>query len=71
MAENGSKTWTYKASEIFDDIPNDPKNCTMKIPQEIADEIGLVPGDTVKVLLGDQGTVIIQKADKKDIDGKE
>ena len=31
MAE--SKTWTFKAEEIFSDIPNDPKNVNMKIPE--------------------------------------
>lgn len=67
MAENKTKSWTFKAEEIFEDIPDDLENCNMKIPEEVADAIGLVPGDRVKILMGDQGTVIIQKA----VDGEE
>jgi hypothetical protein len=55
------KTWTYNAEDIFEEIPTDLENVMMKIPPEVADEIGLKPGDTVKVLWGDQGTIIIQK----------
>ena len=56
-----NKTWTYKAEDIFEEIPTDLENVMMKIPPEIADEIGLKPGDTVKILWGDQGTIIIEK----------
>lgn len=58
-----SKQYTYKVEDIFEDIPDDPEHINMKIPEEIAKEIGLEPGDTIKVLWGDQGTVILQKAD--------
>ena len=63
------KTFTYKAEDIFEDIPDDPENVNMNIPPEIAKEIGLVPGDAIKVLWGDQGTIIIEKL--KDSSGKE
>lgn len=63
MAE--SKTWTFKAEEIFSDIPNDPKNVNMKIPEEVAEKVGLKPGDTIKVLWGDKGTIKIEKVDPK------
>tara|TARA_B110000503_G_scaffold116090_1_gene174871 strand:+ start:484 stop:684 length:201 start_codon:yes stop_codon:yes gene_type:complete len=59
------KTWTFRAEEIFEDIPNDPKNVMMKIPEEIMELQGWKEGDTVKVSWGDQGTVIIEKADKQ------
>jgi frataxin-like iron-binding protein CyaY len=66
------KSWIYKAEDIFEDIPEDLENCQMKIPDEVAAAVGLVPGDTVKILLGDQGTVIIQKVDPtKEAYGKE
>lgn len=55
------KQWVYKVEDIFEDIPNDPKNVNMNIPQEIADTIGLKPGDPIKILWGDQGTIIIEK----------
>jgi|TARA_B110000503_G_scaffold33021_1_gene53651 hypothetical protein len=54
-------TWTFKTEEIFEDIPNDPKNVMMKIPEEIAKKAGLVPGDKMRILWGDQGTIIIEK----------
>jgi len=60
-----AKRYIYKAEEIFEDIPDDPENVNMKIPDEIADQIGLKPGDNVRILWGDQGTVIIEKAEKE------
>lgn len=69
MVEKETKTWTFKAEEIFEDIPDDPKNCLMKIPDEVAQKVGLVPGDKVKVLWGDQGTIIIEKV--KETNGEE
>ena len=69
MAEKEAKTWTFRVEDIFEDIPEDPKNCMMKIPDEIAQQAGLVPGDKIKVLWGDQGTIIIEKV--KETDAKE
>jgi hypothetical protein len=64
------KQWLFKAEEIFEDIPDDPKNVNMNIPQEVADEIGLKPGDPIKILWGDQGTIIIEKIEEEP-NGKE
>ena len=55
------KQWTFKVEDIFEDIPDDPENVTMTIPEEIRDQIGLKPGDTIKILIGDLGTLIIEK----------
>jgi len=60
-----TNTWTFKAEEIFEDIPNDLENVNMKIPDEIAEAVGIKPGDTIKVLWGDQGTIIIEKVNKE------
>lgn len=60
-----SKVHTYKVEDIFEDIPDDPKNVLMNLPQEVMDEAGIKPGDTIKVLLGDQGTLIIEKVNKE------
>lgn len=64
MAEENKK-WIFKAEEIFEDIPSDPEHVNMKIPQEIAEKVGLKPGDTVRVLWGDKGTIVIEKAEKE------
>lgn len=58
---NEQKTWTFKMEEIFEDIPDNPEDVLMKIPEEVCEQVGLVPGDKVKVLVGDQGTLIIEK----------
>ena len=63
--EDKSKTWEFKAEDIFTDIPDDPKNVNMKIPDEVAEAAGFKPGDTIKVLWGDQGTIKIEKVERK------
>lgn len=63
MSEN--KTWTYKAEDIFQDIENDLDNVNMTIPPEIMEKMGWKEGDTIRVLVGDQGTVSIEKVDDK------
>jgi|MDTC01.2.fsa_nt_gb AbrB family looped-hinge helix DNA binding protein len=55
------KVWTYKVEDVFADIPDDPANVTMTIPEPIRDEIGLKEGDSIKVSVGDKGTLIIEK----------
>ena len=53
--------WIFKAEDIFSEIPDDPENVNMTIPPEVAEKAGLTPGDNVKILWGDQGTIIIEK----------
>ena len=65
-----NKQYTFKAEEIFEDIPDDPENVNMKIPDEVAKAAGLEPGDTIRVLWGDQGTIIIEKVEEES-NGKE
>jgi len=55
------KTWTFKVEDVFEDIPNDPNEVLLKIPDEVADQAGFEPGDNLRVLWGDQGTIIIEK----------
>ena len=37
----------------------------MKIPDEVAEAVGIKPGDTIRVLWGDQGTIKIEKVEPK------
>lgn len=63
--------WTFKAEDIFQEIPDNPKNVNLKIPDEVAEKAGLNPGDDIKILWGDQGTIIIEKIGDKELkDGK-
>lgn len=64
MSEEQKSTWTFKADDIFKDIPGDEKNVIMQIPEEVSEKMGWIPGDTLRILLGDQGTVIIEKAEQ-------
>ena len=65
-----AKTFTYKVEDIFEDIPDDPKNVKMTIPPEIMESVGLKEGDTIKISYGDQGTVLLEKVEK-DTSGQE
>lgn len=65
-----ANTKTFKVEEIFEDIDGDPENVLMNIPPEIAEEMNWNPGDTLKILLGDQGTIIIEKVEEKETDGQ-
>lgn len=62
------KTFTFKAEDIFEDIPGDKNNVKMNIPEEIMEAQGWKEGDNLKILWGDQGTIIIEKVD---LDAKE
>ena len=58
------KQWIFKQEDIFEDIPDDPKNINMKLPDDVAKAAGIEPGDMIKILWGDQGTIIIEKVEK-------
>jgi hypothetical protein len=51
---------SYLVEEIFEDIPGDPDNVIFNIPQEICEEAGIVPGDTISITL-DNGKIIFRK----------
>jgi AbrB family looped-hinge helix DNA binding protein len=50
----------YNAEEIFEDIPGDPDNVIMNIPQEIRDKLGWKEGDTITVTL-EEGSIVLEK----------
>jgi len=64
------KRWEYKVEEIFEDIPDDPKNVIMNIPKEIREAVGLKEGDPIRVLWGDKGTITIEKITQQEYDSK-
>ena len=53
--------FTYTAEDIFEDIEGDEDNVLMNIPPEVMDAAGLEPGDTIRIEMGDQGSIIITK----------
>lgn len=48
----------YKATDIFKDIPDDPDNVHMQIPEEICKELNWVPGDTLTITVEDSKIII-------------
>ena len=52
---------TYLADDLFEDIPGDPDNVIMKLPQEICETQGWVEGTTLNIKVED-GKMIISKA---------
>lgn len=43
----------YKYEDIFEDIPGDPDNVLMNIPEEICKAADLKPGDTLNITIKD------------------
>ena len=64
MSKNENQLFEFKAEDIFTDIPGDDKNVNMKIPDEIMEAQGWKEGDNLRILWGDQGTIIIEKVDE-------
>jgi len=62
------KVWEYKVEDIFEDIPGDLENINMNIPDEICEAMGVKPGDPVRILWGDQGTIKIEKITQEEYD---
>jgi formylmethanofuran dehydrogenase subunit D len=51
---------TFKAEDIFEDIPGDPDNVIMKFPPELMEQTGWKEGDTLDVEIVD-GAIVIKK----------
>jgi|TARA_B110000305_G_C18954908_1_gene410084 hypothetical protein len=52
----------YSADDIFEDIDGDPENVNMNIPPEIAEKMGWIPGDVLKITV-ENGVMSITKVD--------
>jgi len=53
-----NKEYTY--DEVFESIPGDNDNVLLNLPDELCEEVGLCPGDTVTVKLIN-GSLVISK----------
>jgi hypothetical protein len=56
-----TKTITYKAEDIFQNIECDEKNVLMTIPPEVAERAGFEPGDVLKIEILEDGALSITK----------
>jgi antitoxin component of MazEF toxin-antitoxin module len=52
-------TKTYKYEDLFK--TNENGEAELFLPPELSKDLDLNPGDNLKILLGDQGTVILEK----------
>lgn len=50
----------FTAEELFQEIPDDPENVMMKIPDEVLELTGWKEGDTLDIKLED-GKIVIKK----------
>lgn len=48
------------AEEIFEEIPGDPDNVVMKIPDEICQKLNWISGDTINIKVQD-GAIVLSK----------
>ena len=51
-----NKSW--KVEEIFQEIPGDPDNVNMVIPDEIAKQLDLQEGDTIRIQVTESGLIL-------------
>ena len=59
-----AKNFTYNVEDIFHDIEGDEENVLMTIPPEILESQGWKEGDNLKIEWGDQGSIVITKAEE-------
>lgn len=59
------KSVTFKSKDIFVNDPDNPDQTILKIPEEILKDQGWTQGTLLKIQIGDQGTIIIEEAEKK------
>ena len=54
----------FQAKDVFLPDPDNKHSKILKIPQEYLDDTDWSEGDTIKVSIGDQGTIMLEKVEK-------
>lgn len=62
MDDIENKTW--KVEDIFQEIPDDPDNVNMIIPDEIVEYLELNEGDAIRIQMTDSGLILSKVVDK-------
>jgi len=62
MEEQIEVKYIVDAKEVFTQDPDNPEQTILTIPPNIIEKVGLKVGDEIKVSIGDQGTIILEKA---------
>jgi len=51
-------TKIYQYEDIFEDIPNDPDNVLLTIPEEVCNNMGIVPGDRIRIRVENESLIL-------------
>lgn len=62
MEEQVKLRYICDAKEIFTEDPDNPGQTILTIPPDILEKSKFKEGDEIKVSIGDQGTIILEKA---------
>lgn len=54
----------FPKHQIFRPDPNNPDQILIHLPKEVIEHLNIVRGNKVKVLIGDQGTIIIENVNE-------
>ena len=54
--------FVLNADEVFTTDPDNPEQTIITVPPNIIERAGFKVGDEIKVSIGDQGTIILEKA---------
>ena len=62
MEEQVEIKYIVDAKEVFTHDPDNPEQTILTIPPNVIERAGFKIGDQIKVSIGDQGTIILEKA---------
>jgi hypothetical protein len=51
-------TKIYQYEDIFEDIPDDPDNVLLTIPEEVRNNMGIVPGDRIRIRVENESLIL-------------
>ena len=51
-------TKIYQYEDIFEDIPDDPDNVLLTIPEEVCNNIGIAPGDRIRIRVENESLIL-------------
>lgn len=62
MEEQIEVKYIVDAKEVFTQDPDNPEQTILTIPPDLIAKAGFKIGETIKISIGDQGTIILEKA---------
>jgi len=62
MEEQVKTYYTLDAKEVFTNDPDNPEQTILTIPPDVIAKAGFKIGETIKISIGDKGTIILERA---------